>query len=221
MSDSATRIWDLPTRLFHWALVLLIVLQYATGEFNLLDMRWHFWFGYATLALLLFRVLWGFFGSQTSRFSYFVKGPGASVAYLRSLFSKSGKGIVGHNPIGAWSVLALLSCLTIQTISGLFSSDDIGNDGPFVERVSSATMKLMTRIHHWTQSILLVLIALHVVAVLLYLLVGRDNLIAPMITGRKPIAQERALRFASGRRALILVVLSVAAVALLAWFGEN
>jgi cytochrome b len=213
------RIWDLPTRLFHWTLVLLIALQYATGEFNVLDMRWHFWFGYATLALVLFRVLWGFFGSQTSRFSNFVKGPSASLAYVRSLIYASDKNSVGHNPIGAWSVLALLTCLLIQAISGLFASDEVGSDGPFVEQVSSVTVKFMTRTHNWAQNGLLVLIALHVAAVLLYLLLRRDNLIVPMISGRKQIAHDVPLRFASNTRAMILLAACAIGVALLAWFG--
>lgn len=215
------RIWDAPTRLFHWTLVVLIAMQYATGEFNVLDMRWHFWLGYATLALVLFRILWGFFGSQTSRFSYFVRGPGAAVSYLRSLFSATARSEgVGHNPIGGWSVIALLTCVLVQAISGLFASDELGNDGPFFERVSGSVVKLMTRTHDWTQNILLVLIVLHVVAVLLYLLLGKNNLIAPMITGNKRVSDAPALNFGNGWFALLLLAISAIAVAILAWFGD-
>ncbi|HEX6833832.1 MAG TPA: cytochrome b/b6 domain-containing protein [Rudaea sp.] len=218
-TNIAARLWDLPTRLFHWTLVVLIALQYATGEFDLLDLRWHFWFGYATLALVLFRILWGLFGSQTSRFSHFVRGPSAVVAYVRALFAPAKEPAVGHNPVGGWSVLALLACVLVQAASGLFASDGIDNDGPLAARVSAATVKLMTRVHHWTQNVLLLLIAMHVAAALLYLLVGRENLIAPMISGKKPLAQPPALMFASGWKALMCLAVAVAAVALLLGLG--
>src|SRR5262249_12671645 len=114
----AQLVWDLPTRMFHWLLVVLVALQFATAEFHLLDMRWHFWFGYATLALVLFRVLWGVFGSQTSRFADFVRGPTAVWGYLRSLAPAPKP--IGHNPLGGWSVLAMLTCLLLQSVTGLF-----------------------------------------------------------------------------------------------------
>jgi len=211
------RIWDLPTRLFHWSLVVLIVILFASSEFELLDMRWHIWSGYAVLVLLIFRILWGFIGSQTSRFGEFVRGPAAIIAYVRSLFSTNAKSIVGHNPLGGWSVLALLACVLVQTVTGLFSSDEVEFDGPFVEHVSVRTAKLMTRLHHWNESVLIVLIGVHVVAVLLYLVVKRENLITPMISGVRRIETAPELRFASAWRALALLLLSVAAVALMVW----
>lgn len=206
------RVWDLPTRLFHWLLVLLIAAQYATGKFHWLDMDWHMRFGYATLALLLFRVLWGFAGSQTSRFSDFVRGPRAAWHYLKAQLSTNPQNTIGHNPLGGWSVLALLGCLSIQASSGLFSSDDILTDGPLVAHVSSATVKLMTRVHHWNENILLALIVLHIGAVLAYLLIARVNFIRPMISGRKSMAQTVSLRFAPWWRALLLFVVAFAAV---------
>ncbi|MHB8447509.1 MAG: cytochrome b/b6 domain-containing protein [Rudaea sp.] len=211
------RVWDLPTRLFHWALALLIALQYATGEFDLLDMHWHFWFGYATLALIAFRVLWGFCGSQTSRFGDFVRGPRAVLSYLRAQMSTNPQRSIGHNPLGGWSVLALLGSVAVQAVSGLFSSDDIDTDGPLVAHVSDRIVKLMTRVHHWNQNLLLVLIGLHIVAVLLYLLLKRDNLVAPMITGVKRVMRTRELRFANLWLAIALFALCAAAVALLVW----
>jgi cytochrome b len=217
-SGTAVRIWDLPTRLFHWTLVLLIVLLYASGEYDLLDMRWHFWAGYAALALVLFRVLWGFAGSQTSRFSDFVRGPSAVFAYVRGLRSGAHAGI-GHNPLGGWSVLALLLSVLVQTVSGLFASDDLDNDGPFAASVSTYAVKWMTRVHNWNQNVLLALIGLHVGAVLVYLLVRHDNLIAPMLSGRRRVAHAPALRFASVWLALALFVLCAAAVAALIWLA--
>ena len=218
-AGAAARIWDLPTRLFHWTLVVLVALLFASSEFELLDMRWHIWCGYATLALVVFRVLWGFCGSQTSRFSAFVRGPGAVAAYVRSLFSTNAKVSIGHNPLGGWSVLALLVCVLAQAVTGLFSSDEVEFDGPLVEHVSVSTVKLMTRLHHWNENILVALIAVHVVAVLLYLVVKHENLIAPMISGRRRLPQRVALRFASTWFALALLLLSVAAVAALVWWA--
>jgi cytochrome b len=213
------RIWDAPTRLFHWLLVLLIALLYASGEFDLLDMRWHFWAGYATLALIGFRVLWGVFGSQTSRFAEFVRGPSAAVAYARAWLSGQHGAGIGHNPLGGWSVLALLLCVLVQAVSGLFASDDIDNDGPLAAHVTTRTVRLMTRIHHWNENVLLVLIGVHVAAVLLYLVVRRDNLITPMISGRRFVIEPPTLRFASAWRALALLLLSAAAVAALVWWA--
>jgi cytochrome b len=211
------RVWDAPTRLFHWALVVLILMQFLTGKFDLLDMDWHFRFGYATLALVVFRVLWGLFGSQTSRFSEFVRGPSAVVAYLRALPSAHVQDRAGHNPLGGWSVLALLSSVAVQALSGLFASDDLDNAGPLAAHVSERTVRLMTRVHNWNENLLLGLIAVHVAAIVLYLLLRRDNLIAPMLGGRKRLAEAVPLRFASTWRALVLLLISTAAVAALVW----
>ncbi|HSE13207.1 MAG TPA: cytochrome b/b6 domain-containing protein [Rudaea sp.] len=220
VKDSAgVRVWDLPTRLFHWLLVALIVLLYATGEYGLLDMRWHFWLGYAALALLMFRLLWGLFGSQTSRFTDFVRGPIAVGRYVKTQMSTNAHVSIGHNPLGGWSVLALLLSVLLQSVTGLFASDEIDTDGPLVGYVPGYTVKLMTRLHHWNENLLLLLIALHVGAVLFYLLVKHDNLIAPMVTGRKRGLEPRTLRFASTWLALALLILSATAVAALVLYA--
>jgi cytochrome b len=213
------RVWDLPTRAFHWMLAVLIALQYATGEFHFLDMRWHFWFGYATLVLIAFRVLWGFLGSQTSRFADFLRGPAAVWRYLRSQSSTNLQTRVGHNPLGGWSVIALLASVSVQSVSGLFASDEIDTDGPFVAHASDATVKLMTRAHHWNENVLLILICLHVAAVLLYLVVKHEDLITPMLSGRKRVADARSLRFVDARVAFALFVLCAAAVAAMVWWA--
>ena len=216
MSESnMQRVWDLPTRLFHWTLALLVALQYATGEFHFLDMRWHFWLGYATLAVVAFRVLWGFCGSQTSRFGDFLRGPRAVFAYIRALVSTNPQTHIGHNALGGWSVLALLASVAVQSVSGLFASDEIDTDGPLVAHVSDASVKLMTRVHHWNENVLLILVCLHVAAVLLYLLVKHDDLITPMITGVKRAVHTQKLRFANAWLAIVLFVLCAALVAVL------
>jgi cytochrome b len=217
----STRVWDLPTRLFHWVLTALIVAQYATGEYHVLDMRWHCWLGYATLALIAFRVLWGFAGSQTSRFADFLRGPGAVLRHFRAYFYKNPQSSIGHNPLGGWSVLALLACVLVQAISGLFASNDISEQGPFADRVSASAMHLMTRVHGWNQNLLLLLIGLHVVAVLLHLLLKHDNLILPMFSGYKKLNGAPRLHFVSAWRALLLLVACMAAVAALVWLGSG
>lgn len=214
------RVWDLPTRLFHWTLAALIGLQYATGEFHFLDLRWHFRFGYATLALIAFRVLWGFCGSQTSRFSDFLRSPVAVWRYLRSLSSTNPQTRIGHNPLGGWSILALLTSTSVQAVSGLFASDEVDTDGPLVAHVSDRTVKLMTRVHHWNENALLILIGLHVVAVLMYLLIKHDDLILPMLTGRKRAVSAQPSQFVSDWFALALIALcAVLMAALVRWAG--
>jgi cytochrome b len=216
----SVRVWDLPTRLFHWVLVVLVALQFATADFHWLSMQWHARFGYATLVLLLFRIAWGLAGSQTSRFAEFVRGPVAVARYVKALFAGRAPLAIGHNALGGWSVLAMLALLLAQTVSGLFASDGIDTDGPFVDAASDAVVKWMTRLHHLGDTALLLMIALHVVAVLLHWLLHRDNLFAPMFSGRKAVDDAPPLRFAGGWRAVILLATAVAAVALLSCFGN-
>ncbi|MEO5622525.1 MAG: cytochrome b/b6 domain-containing protein [Dokdonella sp.] len=211
-------VWDVPTRIFHWVLVALIALQFASGEFGWLPMKWHYWLGYTTLALIVFRVLWGFLGSQTSRFTDFVRSPRAAMRYALDAVRARESPSPGHNPLGGWSVLLLLASVALQAISGLFASDDISEEGPLVAHVSEATVKLMTRIHHLNRYALLLLIALHIGAIALHYVVRNENLVAPMLHGRAHVHPARPLRFVSSWRALVLFALSASAVwALVTW----
>lgn len=184
----SVRVWDLPTRLFHWLLAALVAVNIYTGTVGgLAEMDWHLWSGQAILALVGFRVVWGLIGSRRSRFADFVRGPTAVAAYARGLVAGRATASLGHNPMGAWSALAMLACLAVQGVTGLYSSDDIFTEGPLAATVSGDTVKLMTAIHHWNSNVLFVLIGLHLAAVLGYLVVKRDNLIGPMLTGRKRV----------------------------------
>ena len=204
-------VWDLPVRLFHWLLLLLVCVSWYCGEAG--EMAWHMRSGTCILALLLFRIAWGFLGSTTARFSSFVKGPGAALAYARSLHSKSPVPMVGHNPLGGWMVVALLLLLLIQAGTGLFANDDIFTEGPLAHLVSKAASDQLTVIHKTNFNILLVLIALHVAAAFFYLFVKGDNLIRPMITGRKEIdANLSGLRFRSPLLAALVLAVSAAIV---------
>jgi len=170
-------IWDLPTRLFHWALAGLVGFSWWTAETHRDDL--HIWSGMAVLTLLIFRILWGFVGASTARFRNFVRGPRAVFGYLRGDW----RGI-GHNPLGAISVIALLGLLIVQVGLGLISSDEDGLvEGPLAPLVSYATSDWAADLHEDLFNVLLVLIGLHIAAILFYRLRGK-RLIGPMVTGR-------------------------------------
>jgi cytochrome b len=182
--DLRVRVWDLPVRLFHWLIAVLFGFSWWTAENDRLD--WHMLSGYAILALLLFRIFWGFAGSATARFSGFLKGPRAVIGYARNLFRQSESVAFGHNPMGGWSVIALITLLLLQTVLGLFAIDVDGIDGgPLNVLVSFQTGRGFAHLHGRVFNLLLVLTALHVAAVLFYWLFKRENLVAPMITGRR------------------------------------
>jgi cytochrome b len=170
------KIWDWPTRAIHWSLVLLIPFAWWTYKTDLMD--WHRLAGYAVLALMAFRLFLGLFGAETSRFANFLRGPRAVWRYLTR-----GEAGVGHNPLGGWSVAALLALLVIQPVLGLFASDENGLDsGPFADRVSLDHSLQAEHLHEIFFYILMGLIALHILVIAFYALRGR-NLVGPMITG--------------------------------------
>jgi len=175
------KVWDLPTRVFHWALLLAVVGS-AYSVWVSEDMVWHARFGYAVLVLCMFRLVWGFMGGHWSRFATFIPSWQASRQYLSS--SDEDKATLGHNPLGAWSVYALLIFLLLQVASGLGSDDDIGFNGPLAPLLSSDWVSRLTNYHadvgRW---VLIALIALHVLAVLFYTLVKRQGLIQTMWHG--------------------------------------
>lgn len=211
---TTVRIWDLPTRLFHWSLATLVVFSVATAKIGGNWMDWHLRSGYAILALIVFRLLWGFAGARYALFAQFVRGPRAVLAYLRAARG-AGERHAGHNPLGAWSVLALLAALLVQASTGLFATDEIATEGPLAKLVSGATASLMTRIHSLNEKLLYALVALHVAAIAFYLFVKRENLVAPMVTGdKRGIAAEPARDDALMRaRAALLALLAAGLVA--------
>ena len=211
------RVWDLPTRVFHLALIGLVVAQYLSGEFHWLPMRWHYYGGYALIGLLVFRVLWGLVGSQTSRYADFLRGPRQVLGYLRSGVAPG----VGHNPLGGWSVLVMLALLIAQSLSGLFTSDDISEAGPLAECVAERWMHLASEVHAWTRYFLALFILLHVVAVLLHYLRRGENLVGPMLHGKKSLDADPQLRFAPAWLAAVVTLAAAAATAGLLWFASN
>jgi cytochrome b len=177
------RIWDLPTRLFHWAIVLLVPALWATHLLDQMDL--HILLGEAMLGLVLFRLIWGVIGGSTARFGNFVRGPMSVVRYLRG----KAPGGFGHNPLGGWSVLAMLLLLGVQAGLGLFASDEDNlYSGPLSRHVTEETSHILRDRHETLFYILLAFIALHLGAILFHLLVKRDNLVTPMVTGRRAAA---------------------------------
>lgn len=181
-TDSAAArvaVWDLPVRLVHWAIAVLVAFSWWTAEEEMLD--WHYRSGMALLGLVVFRLVWGLIGSSTARFASFVRGPRTILDYLRG----RSRFVLGHNPLGALSVLALLLMLSVQIGLGLFAADEDGLlSGPLSHLIGEETVESVTELHETSFDVLKWLIALHVAAVLYYLLVRRKNLVAPMITGR-------------------------------------
>lgn len=179
------KVWDVPTRLFHWALVGLIVASWATAEFGSIGKFWHFMSGYALLALILFRLAWGVIGSRHARFADFLYAPGRIARYAASVFKRAPSYYAGHNPLGGVSVLALLLLIGVQATSGLFTSDDFFAEGPLADTVSSAWRDTLSGWHHLLFDALVALIAVHVAAIAFYRLWKGEDLLGAMVNGRK------------------------------------
>jgi len=220
-NESRIRVWDLPVRLFHWTLVVLMAVSYFTGRAGDDWMKFHFWSGYAILTLLLFRIAWGFIGSTTARFSDFVKGPAAAFRHIAELAGADRPRGAGHNPLGGAMVVVLIFAVLAQVVAGLFAADtDTGMvNGPLTHLVADAWIDKATAFHKYWINVLLVLVGLHVLAVLVYLAWKRQNLIGAMIHGHKPLddvvardAPAPRLRFASGRLAISLLIVCAAIV---------
>ncbi|WP_225205602.1 cytochrome b/b6 domain-containing protein [Novosphingobium huizhouense] len=209
----AVPLWDLPTRVFHWALVGLVAFSWWSGENH--DMDRHRLSGYTILALLVFRVFWGLFGSRTARFSQFLKGPGAVLAYARGLTGRRHAPAFGHNPMGGWSVAALLLALFAMVGAGLFAVDVDGlESGPLSDYVSFEAGRQAAEIHEAAFNVLLALVALHVLAILYYRFVLGTNLLTAMITGKtRPAAGAQVEPVRASPVALVVGIALAGAVA--------
>jgi cytochrome b len=182
------RIWDLPLRLFHWLLVMAVMGSFVSVKLGGNAMIWHGRFGYFVLALIFFRLIWGFVGTHHARFAQFIKSPKAILAYLKNPVETP-----GHSPLGAISVIVLIALFLAQALAGLFASDEIAFDGPLVKYVASAWVELLTSFHRLNEWVLLALVGVHVGAILYYKYAKRINLISAMITGDKEWADAAPL----------------------------
>lgn len=222
-------VWDAPLRAFHWALVLVVagsfLTHYASGPLTTAGVdafRWHARCGYAAAVLLTFRVLWGFVGPTHARFVDFVRGPRAAWAYVREMrrgHDVAAPPVVGHNPLGGWMVLVLLALLLAQAITGMFANDQIMNAGPLAGYVDAARSDALTTLHGRASNVIAAAVLLHILAAFFYLLVKRENLVGPMITGYKrgvPVGAGIA-----GHRAALAVAIVAAVSAALWWIIRN
>lgn len=182
------RVWDVPVRLFHWCLVLTIIGLFITAKLGGNYMNWHVKLGYTALGLISFRLIWGVIGNRFARFATFIRPPGSVWRYLRGLIGRRGvpeQHFLGHNPMGALSVIALLGSALFQAISGLFANDDIAIEGPYFALISKELSDKITGWHKLNSDLLLLLIGLHLIAIASYFYFKKDNLIRPMFTGDK------------------------------------
>jgi len=180
--EQTARVWDLPVRIIHGSLLLAVVGAWLTRELEGDWFAWHTRFGYAVFVLVVTRILWGFLGTRHARFVHFVRGPRGVLNYLKG----DSKNPAGHNPLGALMILALLSMLLTQAITGLFANDQVFETGPLFGYVTIETSDRLTSLHKQLFDWIVAAIAIHVAAAFFYLWVRRENLIMPMITGRKP-----------------------------------
>jgi len=213
------RVWDLPIRVFHWLLVLCIVGSLVSVNLGENAIEWHAYFGYSILTLLIFRILWGFVGSTHARFIAFFPNREKILNYLQGKAPR----VLGHNPLGAISVFALLLALSIQVVTGLFSDDEIAFQGPLAKYVSNSFISILSEIHEGNQVVIYVLITIHIAAIIYYKKFKGEDLITPMIRGDKEIdpSEEvsylpsdlgRASKDGALQRGLALVLLSLIAV---------
>jgi cytochrome b len=210
------RIWDLPTRLFHWTIVVLVFLSWLSAQFDW--MRVHVWSGYAILTLLLFRLIWGFIGSDTARFSHFLKSPLAAFRHLISLHRREPDTEIGHNAAGGWMVLVILVVLIVQVVTGLGANDDAMTEGPLAHVVGKDRSDWMTHIHHLNFDMVEVVILLHVLAIVAYRVLKGQNLVTPMITGKKRVpGATRAPRMVHPVAALVVLAICALAVVVFVW----
>jgi cytochrome b len=216
-SPARVRVWDLPTRVFHWSLVALVAFSFASGTIGRDWLEWHMKSGYAVLALLLFRLAWGFMGSETARFSGFVRGPRAALAYARDLWASRYSPGIGHNPLGGWMVVVLLATLLLQAMTGLFVDDEIATQGPLAGKVSNALVARMTAIHHYNEWLLVAAIGLHLAAVAFYRLRLGTDLVSPMLSGWMAAPAGRSPPHPAQRSPVVAAVLLALAAGFVYW----
>ncbi|MEC4720228.1 cytochrome b/b6 domain-containing protein [Noviherbaspirillum sp. CPCC 100848] len=209
------RVWDLPVRLFHWALAVLIVAAVVTQNIGGNAMEWHFRAGYSILALLAFRIVWGLIGPRYARFSSFIYGPSTIVGYVRGGKEALKRKYLGHNPLGSLSVFALLGAVLAQAVSGLYANDDIASEGPLVKFISKDLSDQITWFHKDVSATLIyILVAMHILAIIFYHVRRRQNLVKPMLTGDHEVDFDAVPANDSwGMRLLAAVILALCAAA--------
>lgn len=208
-------VWDAPTRLFHWAIVVLVCVSWLSERLNRMDL--HFLSGYAVLAALLFRLMWGFVGSDTARFANFLQSPWAAFHHLSRLHRREPDTEIGHNAAGGWMVLVMLALLAVQVGTGLCANDDIEREGPLAKYVGKDWSDWLSGIHGVNFTLIQIAVVLHVLAIVAYAVLKRHDLVRPMITGRKQLpASVPGPRIAHPVLALVLFAVAVGVAGLVA-----
>jgi cytochrome b len=217
-STTPVRVWDLPTRAFHWLLAAAVIGLIITGKIGGNAITWHFRLGYVVMGLLCFRVVWGLIGGRWSRFASFIYAPGTVLRYLRGQERPGEHLDVGHNPLGAGSVFALLFFLSVQVGTGLVADDEIANQGPLNKFVNTDTGLQATHWHReYGQWVLIALVVLHVAAIVFYRVKKGKNLVQPMLTGDKQLPAGTPAASDSMATRLLAAGLAVACGALVTW----
>lgn len=219
-ASARVRIWDLPTRVFHWGLMACVIGSVVTAKIGGNAMVWHFRLGLLALSLLLFRLLWGVLGGRWSRFASFVHTPRTVWRYVTGRTTPAEHLDVGHSPLGGLSVLGLLLILLVQAGTGLVADDEIASAGPLVSWVSGAVSAQATTWHtSWGQWVMLGLVALHVAAIAYYRVARRVNLVGPMLTGDKPLPSGVPATHDGARQRLIALVVWLTTGAIVVWLS--
>ena len=210
-------VWDLPLRIFHWLLVLAVAGSYVTNRIGVVAFPYHVWCGYTVLVLVAFRIIWGFVGTRHARFGDFMRGPRETLYYLLGTLRGKHTLTVGHNPLGALMVVALLASLAVQAASGLFGNDEILNVGPLYGYVSDARSLALTSLHRHLFYWIAAAIAVHVLAVILHRAIHGENLVRALFSGRKDAASVPADQEIIGSRLWLALAIVACLAALLAW----
>jgi cytochrome b len=209
------KVWDLPVRLFHWALVVLIFFAWGTQEWD--HPAWHVWVGYTILTLLLFRLVWGFVGSDTARFRWFLRSPVEALRHLSHLHRREPDHEIGHNAAGGWMVLVMLALIGVQACTGLFANDlDDGGEteGPLMHFVGKERSDWLSHIHALNFNFIEAVILAHVAAIVLYAVLKRQNLVRPMLTGTKLMPADAPVpRLVSPMWAVVVLAVAAGVVA--------
>lgn len=211
-------IWDLPVRVFHWVLVLAFIGAYVTHALGVEYFQYHVWCGYTVFVLVAFRILWGLIGTRHALFWNFVRGPVATARYAIDWLQGRAPPVPGHNPLGAWMVLALLAGLLVQALTGLFANDEIMNFGPLYGYISAEQSNELTSLHRQLFYWILVGVGLHVAAVAVHWLVHKERLVHAMFTGRKSLPPGTQAVGIQSSRTWLAVLTVLAVIAVLAYF---
>ncbi len=209
LTNKKIKVWDLPIRVFHWSMVILLACLWWSAEVG--EMQWHQVFAYGLIVLILFRLIWGFIGSDTARFTHFLKSPKQVLQYLRDhSIGNHNKVSLGHNPLGGYMVITMILVILFQFTSGLFATDDVFTEGPLYSYVSGSVSRTLTWLHKVNFNLILGLAVIHVLAVVIHGIKG-DKLVGAMFTGYKRVAEDIHVQLNFRSNLLALVLLSVLA----------